>query len=215
MVERNILFISESFILTGSFNPLPNRNDYNNLLLIESTTLANYFSQTYNQLLKSKKEPSSHSTFIHNNISLSLFSCPQDNCQQQLLSSLAQANTSIQFALFTFTDKKVSDILIAKKNQGVLVHGVVESWQSPYTVYPDLIAQGIPVCLERSSVLQHNKVFVIDDNIVITGSYNPTKAAYTINDELLIMIHSKDIALFYKNLIDRINNASCLQTPPE
>ncbi len=43
----------------------------------------------------------------------------------------------------------------------------------------------------------HHKVFIIDEKIVITGSYNPTKNANENNDENLLIIHDKKIAEKY------------------
>ena len=40
----------------------------------------------------------------------------------------------------------------------------------------------------------HHKVFIIDEEIVITGSYNPTSSGTKRNDENLLIIHDKEIA---------------------
>ncbi|HDJ96691.1 MAG TPA: phospholipase, partial [Candidatus Aenigmarchaeota archaeon] len=41
------------------------------------------------------------------------------------------------------------------------------------------------------------KFFIIDNETVITGSANPTKAGYKRNDENLLIIHNKDLAKIY------------------
>ena len=40
----------------------------------------------------------------------------------------------------------------------------------------------------------HHKVFIIDNETVITGSYNPTKHANEKNDENILVIHGREIA---------------------
>jgi phosphatidylserine/phosphatidylglycerophosphate/cardiolipin synthase-like enzyme len=40
----------------------------------------------------------------------------------------------------------------------------------------------------------HHKVFIIDNNTIITGSFNPSKAANEKNDENILIINNKDIA---------------------
>jgi phospholipase D len=40
----------------------------------------------------------------------------------------------------------------------------------------------------------HHKVFIIDKEAVVTGSYNPTKSGNTRNDENMLIIHDKEIA---------------------
>ena len=40
----------------------------------------------------------------------------------------------------------------------------------------------------------HHKVFVIDNQSVVTGSFNPTLSADTKNDENLLIMHDEKIA---------------------
>ncbi|MBT4541177.1 hypothetical protein HOC35_06720 [Candidatus Woesearchaeota archaeon] len=40
----------------------------------------------------------------------------------------------------------------------------------------------------------HHKTFIIDDNIVITGSYNPSASGTGKNDENILIIYSEEVA---------------------
>ena len=40
----------------------------------------------------------------------------------------------------------------------------------------------------------HHKVFIIDNETIATGSFNPTLSADTKNDENLLIMHDKKIA---------------------
>ncbi len=51
--------------------------------------------------------------------------------------------------------------------------------------------------MENKHAVAHNKVLVIDGEIVITGSFNFTKAAEENNAENLIIIHDKKLASLY------------------
>jgi len=44
----------------------------------------------------------------------------------------------------------------------------------------------------------HHKVFIIDNEIVITGSYNPTKHANKANDENILIINDGNLAKMYE-----------------
>ena len=48
----------------------------------------------------------------------------------------------------------------------------------------------------------HNKIFIIDEEIVITGSYNPTRNGDENNNENLVIIYDKNIA---KKYVDEFN----------
>ncbi|MBT7927691.1 hypothetical protein HN695_05100, partial [Candidatus Woesearchaeota archaeon] len=54
------------------------------------------------------------------------------------------------------------------------------------------------------SGLLHHKVFIIDDHIVITGSYNPTASGTEKNDENILIIYSDDVAAEFVDEYDLI-----------
>ena len=56
---------------------------------------------------------------------------------------------------------------------------------------------GLDVKKDRNKGNMHHKVFIIDSETVITGSYNPTESGNKRNDENLIIIHDKKIAEKY------------------
>ena len=57
----------------------------------------------------------------------------------------------------------------------------------------------LKVHLDTYSEKMHHKVIILDDKIVITGSYNLTQSAKTINDENTLVIHSEEVAEIYSN----------------
>ena len=208
LMHDKVCVINGSIVVTGSFNPVPYGEDYNNLVVIRSPTMAEQYGRTVQGIVDGRRRLSRETLFLHDGVLLEAYACPQDDCQKHLLAALAAANTSLSFALFTFTDPAVAQALIDAHRRGVVVTGVVESYQAAtYAKHPLLQEAGIDVVLERSSRLQHNKVFVIDGSIVVTGSYNPTKAAYTINDENILVIHDIAFARRYDEEIARIRAA--------
>jgi len=50
----------------------------------------------------------------------------------------------------------------------------------------------------------HQKIFVIDSKIVITGSFNPTKHAGDANDENMLIIHHSGVARKYLKEFNRL-----------
>jgi phosphatidylserine/phosphatidylglycerophosphate/cardiolipin synthase-like enzyme len=53
----------------------------------------------------------------------------------------------------------------------------------------------------------HHKVIIIDNKIVITGSFNFTNNASTDNDENLLVITSHETAARYNEEFERVKNA--------
>ena len=63
----------------------------------------------------------------------------------------------------------------------------------------------LPSNIYKGKGIQHNKLVLIDDFIIISGSYNFTKAAEEKNSENLILIQSKEIYKIYeKNFLLKI-----------
>jgi len=62
---------------------------------------------------------------------------------------------------------------------------------------PILLAAGIEVRSDGKHAIQHNKVMLIDDDIVITGSYNFTKSAESRNAENIMIVRSSYAAKRY------------------
>ena len=55
----------------------------------------------------------------------------------------------------------------------------------------------VPCIIDNKHEIAHNKVMVIDNGVVITGSFNFTKAAEEKNGENLLIIRSKELAQKY------------------
>jgi phosphatidylserine/phosphatidylglycerophosphate/cardiolipin synthase-like enzyme len=60
-----------------------------------------------------------------------------------------------------------------------------------------MIEAGMDVRLDGNPRLMHHKVILVDQQIVITGSYNFSYNAEHNNDENTLIIHSPDIAAEY------------------
>jgi hypothetical protein len=184
-------------IFSGSHNPTINENK-DNILVIDSKYLAeNYdgeFTNLESGLLGAEKKKAKYPRIIFNGYELDNYFCPQDSCQKHILDELKTANSSVYFLTYTFTDKEIAKVLADKKAAGLDVRGVIEGYQGrTYWVYPALAAGGVPVVLDNEKTLQHNKVFIIDNSTVITGSFNPTRSADTVNDENVIILRQPGI----------------------
>ena len=63
-----------------------------------------------------------------------------------------------------------------------------------YTVAASLSRAGIPTLFDAAHAIAHKKIMIIDNRIVITGSFNFTKAAEERNAENLLVINDVDLA---------------------
>ena len=61
----------------------------------------------------------------------------------------------------------------------------------------ELTNLGIPVKIDAVHAIAHNKIVIIGGEILITGSFNFTKAAEENNAENLLVIHDRKLAERY------------------
>ena len=61
----------------------------------------------------------------------------------------------------------------------------------------DLIEAGVPTFFDTAHRTAHDKIIIVDDDIVLTGSFNFVKVAETKNGENLLILKSKPLAEEY------------------
>ena len=203
LMHNKFCIIDDKKISSGSMNPTNNGafKNNNNLLIIESKTLAtNYeaeFQEMWNGMFK-KGDVVLNPNVKINNIEIQNYFCPDDNCADRIKEELKKATKSIHFMTFSFTHEGIANILLLKYAEGLNVQGIFEARQvSKYSQYENLLAKGLDVQKDSNKANMHHKTFIIDEEIVITGSMNPSNGGDKRNDENVLIIKDKQIAKRY------------------
>ena len=108
---------------------------------------------------------------------------------------------------FSFTSDDIAQALKDSANRGVIVSGVFEESQyhsNTGTEYDNLRATGLDVRLDGNERNMHHKVFIVDGEVVITGSYNFSRSAEERNDENTLIIYSPELAAQYLAEFERV-----------
>tara|TARA_Y100000310_G_C20655918_1_gene801953 strand:+ start:532 stop:1503 length:972 start_codon:yes stop_codon:yes gene_type:complete len=130
---------------------------------------------------------------IHeNNIQVETYFCPRDDCNNIIINSINNAKISVHCAFFDL-DLKNLITTIAKKSEKADVKVVID--KNNYE--QQITGQGVKIA--NSKQYMHNKFCIIDNNIVLTGSTNPTNNGVNFNNNNLIIINSKHIAENYED----------------
>lgn len=118
---------------------------------------------------------------------------PNGNALAELKKSLRKAQRSIRAALFTFTHPSLADELLLAKKRGIAVTVVIDTHSglgaSAKTVAA-LQKAGIQVLFSQGVQLLHHKFVLVDDQTLVAGSANWTKAAFTKNSDCLVFLHN-------------------------
>ncbi|MBI4438963.1 hypothetical protein HY640_03465 [Candidatus Woesearchaeota archaeon] len=206
LMHNKFCVFDNSTVLTGSFNPSSSARDRNNIIIVRSSALArNYaaeFDELWSGVFGGGKKTLRPVVTMSDAVAGSYF-CPEDGCASIVEAEVAASKRSVLFMAYSFTHKGIANSLVLVGEQGIDVRGVIDS-SSDREVYDVLSAQAIDVRLDKSKGVMHHKVFVIDNETVITGSFNPTRSGDTRNDENLLVIRNRGVATEYVKEFDRL-----------
>lgn len=199
LMHNKFCVIDKGIVITGSFNPTNNDNylNNNNMVVVYSRALARNYEDEFSELWSGQfgKGSNTKNPVIYiNSMKTENYFCPEDKCASRIIDLVKNAKSSIYFMSFSFTNEEIADALI--KRDGLDIRGVFDSSQSSskFSQFKRLKEFGVNVKKDSSKHKMHHKVFIIDNQTVATGSFNPTLSADTKNDENLLIIHDKKIA---------------------
>lgn len=212
-MHNKFVVIDDEEVWTGSWNLTDNgtyRNNNNALRIFSKDLAANYtaeFEEMFEEEAFGTTSPNNTQTVLTvGEVSVQNFFSSEGDVPAQLLPLLENAQSSIRFMAFIFTDTDLAKALRAKDREGVLVQGVVEA-RNVSALGSDIEAlqdSGIEVLADGNPYIMHHKVIIIDEAIVITGSYNFTRSAAESNDENILILYSEDIAQLYLEEFERV-----------
>lgn len=204
LMHNKFCVFDDELVLTGSFNPTKKSDkSANNIIIINSHYLATNYNDEFKEMKKGVYSWGKTAKYPIININNKVFEnyfCPEDNCKSHVLEKLNNAQESIYFMTYSFTDDEIGDLLLNKENKGISVKGFFDKSQlSDYNEYEKL--------KDFSKVISHlhHKVFIIDNKTVITGSYNPTRNGNENNDENILIIEDESVAKAYLDEFVRID----------
>ena len=125
---------------------------------------------------------------------------PHGHCTELAVDTLASAKHTVLVQAYSFTSAPIAQALIDAHKRGVGVQAILDKSQRTehYSAADLLLHAGIPVGIDAAHAIAHNKVMILDDETVITGSFNFTKAAEEHNAENLLVLHDRALAAQYR-----------------
>jgi len=212
LMHNKFWIFDSQLVWTGSTNITKNgifRNN-NNVIVIKSPELAAIYEREFNEMWTGEFGPRSPSEVDDQTVNIKgtpvqvLFAA-EDDVGKHLIPIIESAQKSIRFMAFSFTHDEMGEAVRKRAEDGVDVMGIFETRGSE-TKYSEMSAfyrAGIPVRQDGNSHTFHHKVFVIDEKIVITGSFNFSSNADKSNDENVIIITNGKIANQYLQEFER------------
>jgi len=133
------------------------------------------------------------------NLSVQVFFSPRGGCTEAVVSAISQAKREIHVQAYSFTSAPIAKALVDAHKRGVQVKIILDRSQRKerYSSADFTAHAGIPTFIDAAHAIAHNKVMIIDKAVLITGSFNFTKAAEEKNAENLLVLSSKELARTY------------------
>ena len=145
---------------------------------------------------------------VANNISKSLakaevvgiYFTPPADVAAAVVDVIDQSKFEVLVQAYGFTHNGIAQALVRAHTRGVTVKVLLDAKTDSTNRYVTdlLVTQQIPLRLDAGHAIAHNKVIVVDGELVITGSFNFTNSAQTRNAENLLVLKSTELADSYK-----------------
>ncbi|MBI9049341.1 MAG: DUF1669 domain-containing protein [Anaerolineaceae bacterium] len=214
-MHNKFMIIDGQQVWMGSMNFTESgcEDDYNNMLRVSNERIANNyaaeFAEMYEEYSFSADSPSNtpYTRVQVGDVLVETYFSPDDGVRNAMLDVIEQATDSIIIMAYSFTSDKLADAIIERAESGVQVLGVMDADQiksNTGSEYEDFLRAGIDIKQDNIDGQMHHKVIIIDEQIVITGSYNFSANAEKRNDENVLIIHSSGAAQQFLNAFETI-----------
>jgi len=205
LMHNKFMVIDKSEVWLGSMNFTDSGTyeDNNNLMRIHSTKIAEDYSVEFKEMFEDNMfgpnvvRQTPNPTVTIDGTRIDVYFSPDDGVINALVNLLNGAKQSIYFLTFSFTSNELGDIVRAKDEAGLTIAGVMDEEQissNRGTEFDPFKQAGIDVRVDGNAGQMHHKVFIVDEKIVVLGSYNFSQNAEVRNDENLIIVYNPVIA---------------------
>jgi phosphatidylserine/phosphatidylglycerophosphate/cardiolipin synthase-like enzyme len=200
-----VLTGSTNFTLTDTGtnppdNPAKPGNNLNHVVVMHGQSAANQYLAEFDRLrsgtfgeLHERRDPRP-AEFRLGHIRVKPLFAPDQGPEMEIMKQMLKAATSIDFAMFTFAQSSgIDDTMIRLVPSLTRLRGVLDRGQGvqQWAATQPLKAAGTQLYENKPGTgvrKVHHKLMVVDERLVIAGSFNYTAPANTLNDENIIVL---------------------------
>jgi len=138
---------------------------------------------------------------LQRNTPAQVYFSPNGGSMQAVVGAFSTARSEILVQAFSFSSPVLTDALLQAHRRGVKVTLILDKSERMEGLTPAVILSnaGIPVYLDGKHALANNRVIIIDQHILLTGSFNFSKASEEMNAENLLMLKSRELSTVYRD----------------
>jgi phosphatidylserine/phosphatidylglycerophosphate/cardiolipin synthase-like enzyme len=204
IMHDKFVVVDGKAVWTGSWNFTAN-DTYrynNNGIAIQSPELARNYTVTFEKMFKDgkfgpqRKPGGTTPKLTIGGVTVENYFAPEDGVAEKIIARLSKAQKTIDFMAFSFTDDAIGKMVRDRATANVRVRGVFETTGSEtrFSEYGAMKAAQLDVWQDGNPYLMHHKVFIVDGQTVILGSFNFSQNAENENDENLLIVDDAGLA---------------------
>jgi phosphatidylserine/phosphatidylglycerophosphate/cardiolipin synthase-like enzyme len=200
-----VLTGSTNFTLTDTGtnppgNPAKSGNNLNHVVVLHGQSAAGQYLAEFTRLrsgtfgeLHERREPRP-AEFRLAHVRIKPIFAPDQGPEMEIMKQMLKARTSIDFAMYTFAQSSgIDDTMMRLVGQLGRLRGVLDRGQGvqQWAATQPLKNAGVDLYENKPGTgvrKVHHKLMVIDERLVIAGSFNYTEPASTLNDENILVI---------------------------
>lgn len=205
LMHNKFIVIDRSELWLGSMNFTDSGayEDNNHLIRIHSAEMAENYIKEFEEMFVGNAfgetviPDTPHPLVTIGETEIQVYFSPDDGVLNALMPLLDGAQESIYFLAFSFTSNELGDLVRQKAEAGLTVAGVMDEEQissNQGTEFDPFRQAELDVLIDGIDGQMHHKVFIVDEKIVVLGSYNFSRSAEERNDENLLIVHDADMA---------------------
>jgi phosphatidylserine/phosphatidylglycerophosphate/cardiolipin synthase-like enzyme len=213
LMHNKFIIFDQQTVWTGSTNFTTSAifQQNNNVIVVHSPEVAAMYEREFFEMWDGQFGPKSPSmadsqASIVNGTFVQVYFSPEDDVLDRIIPIVAGAQSNVRFLAFSFTDYPLAKTMIDRYAAGVDVAGVYEKTGSE-TEGAELRTfwcAHVPVRQDGNPRFLHDKLIIVDNRVVITGSFNFSNNATDNNDENVIIIDNPGIAALYMEEFARV-----------
>jgi phosphatidylserine/phosphatidylglycerophosphate/cardiolipin synthase-like enzyme len=192
-------------LLTGStnFTWTGTHVNLNHVFVFRSAYVCRQYEAEFDQLRQGRFGRSTHGdvpkTYDLGGVPAKILFAPEHAPELEIMKQMLKGQHEVVFAIFTFSGSSgIDDTMLALARGGMTIRGVLDrgqaahDWAATKTMVHPNISLFVP---RRSGAFAtlgklHHKLMVVDDTIVVAGSFNYTLPANDYNDENIFVLGS-------------------------
>lgn len=214
--HQKFIIRDNSALLAGStnFTDTGTTTNLNHVIIIEDEAVAKIYSKEFREIrqghfgkLDEGHDPKPPQAVV-SKIPIRILFAPDHSPEMDIMKQMLKAERRIDFAIFTFAESSgIDDTMQVIARNGIKIRGVLDGkaanhkWAASHHLVgkPNIELyrakqKSKPAESRQKLGKLHHKLMVIDERVIIAGSFNYTGPANRLNDENVIMLGDLDPA---------------------